>query len=124
MKKITFIPAKPPEYKKIKVAAYCRVSTLGKIQRESLDCQIAHYTNMILENPDWILAGVFYDIGKSGLRKKGRPGLKEMLEKAYKGQIDYILVKSISRLSRDTLELLKIIRTFVNDKLELTHFDK
>lgn len=110
MKKIIFIPAKLPECKKARVAAYCRVSTLSKIQRESLDWQITHYTNMILENPDWILAGVFYDIGKSGLRKEGRPGLKKMLEKAYKGQIDYILVKSISRLSRDTLELLKTIR--------------
>lgn len=37
MKKIIFIPAKPPKYKKIKVAAYCRVSTLSKIQRESLE---------------------------------------------------------------------------------------
>lgn len=110
MKKIIFIPAKLPEYKKIKVAAYCRVSTLSKVQRESLDWQIAHYTNMISGNPDWILAGVFYDIGKSGLRKEGRSGLKDMLEKAYKGQIDYILAKSISRLSRDTVEVLKIIR--------------
>lgn len=110
MKKIIFIPAKSPEYKKVKVAAYCRISTLSRIQRESLEWQIAHYTNWISENPDWIFAGVFYDVGKSGLRKKGRSGLKEMLEKSYKGQIDYILVKSISRLSRDILELLKIIR--------------
>lgn len=110
MKKIIFIPTKLPKCKKARVAAYCRVSTLSKIQRESLEWQIAHYTNLISKNSDWILTGVFYDIGKSGLRKEGRPGLKEMLEKASKGQIDYILVKSISRLSRDTLELLKIIR--------------
>ncbi len=44
------------------------------------------------------------------MRKEGRFRLKKMLEKASKGQIDYILVKSISRLSRDTLELLNIIR--------------
>ena len=110
MKKVIFIPAKLPEYKKIKVVAYCRVSTINKIQRESLEWQKKYYTNMISKNPDWILAGIFYDVGKSGLRKEGRPGLKDMLEKVYKGQVDYILVKSISRLSRDTLELLKIIR--------------
>lgn len=40
-----------------------------------------------------------------------------MLEKASKGQIDCILVKSISRLSRDTLELLKIIRTLREKRL-------
>lgn len=122
MKKIIFIPARLPEYKKIKVAAYCRVSTMNKSQRESLGWQIAHYTKLISENPDWILAGVFYDVGKSGLRKEGRPGLKDILEKASKGQINYILVKSISRLSRDTLELLKIIRTLRERGINM-HFE-
>lgn len=70
MKKVIFIPPKLPEYKKLRVAAYCRVSTLNKIQRESLQWQVEYYTNMIGKNPDWIFAGVFYDIGKSGLRKK------------------------------------------------------
>lgn len=64
---------------------------------------------MIFENPDWIFAGVFYDVGKSGLRRKGRTGLDKMLKKASRGKIDYILIKSISRLSRDTVEILKII---------------
>lgn len=122
MKKIIFIPAKLPEYMKTKVAAYCRVSTLSKVQRESLEWQIEHYRNLISDNPDWILAGVFYDVGKSGLRKEGRLGLKEMLTKAYKGQIDYILVKSISRLSRDTLELLKIIRALRERGINM-HFE-
>ncbi len=110
MKKIIFIPAKLPEYKKIKVAAYCRVSTLNRIQRESLEWQMKYYTDMISENPDWIFAGVFYDVGKSGLRIKGRAGLDKMLKKVSRGKIDYILVKSISRLSRDTVDVLKIIR--------------
>ena len=122
MKKIIFIPARPPEYEKIKVAAYCRVGTMNKSQGESLDWQIAHYTKLISENPDWIFAGVFYDIGKSGLRKEGRLGLKEMLVKASKEQIDYILIKSISRLSRDTLELLKIIRTLRESGINM-HFE-
>ena len=110
MKKVIFIPAKLPEYKKLKVAAYCRVSTLNKVQKDSLQWQIEYYTNMISENPDWIFAGVFYDVGKSGLRIKGRTGLDKMLKKASRGKMDYILVKSISRLSRDTVDVLKIIR--------------
>ena len=52
MKKVILIPAKLPEYKKIKVAAYCRVSTLNRIQRESLEWQMKYYTDIISENPD------------------------------------------------------------------------
>ena len=62
------ISHKPPEPKKLKVAAYCRVSTLSPTQRRSLDWQIKSYTKMISEHTDWILAGVFYDAGKSGLK--------------------------------------------------------
>ncbi|MDU5081287.1 recombinase family protein [uncultured Tissierella sp.] len=133
MKKIIFIPPKSLEYKKLRVAAYCRVSTLNKIQRNSLQWQIGYYTNMIQDNPDWIFAGIFYDVGKSGLRRKGRIGLDKMLKKATKGKIDYILVKSISRLSRDTVEVLKIIRYlrerginmhFENENLDSIRVDK
>lgn len=110
MKKIIFIPPKPPEPKKSKVAAYCRVSTLCPAQRRSLDWQIKSYTKMISVHPDWIFAGVFFDVGKSGLRRRGRSGLDNMLKKATKGKIDYIITKSISRISRDTVEVLKIVR--------------
>jgi site-specific DNA recombinase len=71
MKKIIIIPSKPPEPKKPKVAAYCRVSTLGPAQSCSLDWQINSYTKMITEHQNWIFVGVFFDAGKSGLRRKG-----------------------------------------------------
>lgn len=89
MKKIIFIPPKCIEYKKLRVAAYCRVSTLNKTQRNSLQWQIGYCTNMIQDNLDWIFAGVFYDVGKSGLRRNGRIGLDKMLKKVTKGKIDY-----------------------------------
>jgi site-specific DNA recombinase len=60
--------------------------------------------------------------GKSGLRRKGRIGLDKMLKKATKGKIDYILVKSISRLSRDTVEVLKIIR-YLRERGINMHFE-
>lgn len=71
--------------------------------------------NQILYKDDYrasdrIFAGVFYDAGKSGLRRSGRTGLDKMLKKAAKGKIDYIITKSISRVSRDTVEILKIVR--------------
>lgn len=133
MKKIIVIPPKTSEPKKLKVAAYCRVSTLSPTQRRSLDWQIRAYTKTITEHPDWIFAGVFYDAGKSGLRRRGRIGLDKMLKKAAKGKIDYIITKSISRVSRDTVEVLKIVRYlrersinmyFENENLDSIRLDK
>jgi len=55
-------------------------------------------------HPNWIFAGVFFDV-ESGLRRNGRAELDKMLRKAAKGKIDYIITKSINRVSRDTLEV-------------------
>lgn len=121
MKKIWIIPPVPKENKKIRVAAYCRVSTFGLAQLHSLDTQIEAYTRMIKNNKDWRFAGVFYDV-ESGLRRKGRTDLDKMLKKAEKGKIDYIITKSISRISRDTLEVLKIIR-FLRERGINVHFE-
>ena len=131
MKNVRIIPAKPIENKKLKVAAYCRVSTFGPAQLRSLELQIKTYTKMIKSYPNWIFAGVFFDT-ESGLRRSRRTGLDKMLRKAAKGKIDYIITKSISRVSRDTLEVLKIIRFlrkrginmhFENDNLDSVKMD-
>lgn len=132
MKYVRIIPAIPKENKKLRVAAYCRVSTSGPEQKRSLEIQIKTYTVMIRSHPDWIFAGVFYDV-ESGLRRSGRTGLDKMLRKAGEDKIDYIITKSISRVSRDTLEVLKIIRFlrkrginmhFENEKLDSINADK
>jgi site-specific DNA recombinase len=132
MKYVRIIPVIPKENKKLRVAAYCRVSTSRPEQKRSLEIQIKTYTVMIRNHPDWIFAGVFYD-SESGLRRSGRNGLDKMLRKAAKGKIDYIITKSISRVSRDTLEVLKIIRFlrerginmhFENEKLNSINADK
>ena len=119
--KITVLLPKPQEPTKLRVVAYCRVSTLTPLQKRSLEQQIKAYTEIISENPDWILAGVFYDAGRSGLRSNGRIGLGKLLKKAASRKIDYIITKSISRVSRDTLELLKIIR-FLRERGINMHF--
>lgn len=121
MKIVRVIPALPKENKNLRVAAYCRISTSNKAQLRSLDIQIETYTKMIRSNKDWLFAGVFYDI-ESGLRRSGRTELDKMLRKAAKGKIDYIITKSISRVSRDTVELLKIIR-FLRERSINMHFE-
>lgn len=132
MKYVRIIPAIPKENKKLRAAAYCRVSTSGPAQLRSLEIQIKTYTKMIRSHNNWLYAGAFYDIA-SGLRRSGRTGLDKMLRKAAAGKIDYIIIKSISRVSRDTLEVLKIIRFlrerginmhFENEKLDSINADK
>ncbi|MGE4273707.1 MAG: recombinase family protein [Desulfitobacterium sp.] len=97
MKNVRIISPKPKENKKHRVAAYCRVSTSGPEQMRSLEIQIKIYTKMIKSDPDWLFAGVFYDI-ESGLRRSGRKSLDKMIRKAAKGNIDYIITICILKM--------------------------
>ncbi len=108
MKEIIYIPGKRKK-KNLKVAAYCRVSTKEESQNGSIESQALYYKQLIKENPDWILAGIYVDHG-SGLRRNGRNSLELMVEDACKGKIDYIITKSLSRFSRNTVDALEIIR--------------
>jgi site-specific DNA recombinase len=73
------------------------VSTYGTAQLRSLELQIKNYTKMIRSYPNWLFVGVFFDV-ESGLCRSGRTGLDNMLKKAAKGKIDYIITKSICRV--------------------------
>ena len=108
MKTLRKIEPKKKE-KKLKVAAYCRVSTKFESQKSSIDLQISNYEAIIQSNSQWEYAGVYFDYG-SGLRQKGRSNLEQMINKACAGEIDCILTKSLSRLSRNVLDTLIIIR--------------
>ncbi|MDF2503313.1 MAG: invertase [Clostridium sp.] len=109
MKKLKRIEPAKEEKKKLKVAAYCRVSTKFESQQSSIDLQISNYETVIQSNPQWEYSGVYFDYG-SGLRQKGRSNLENMTNKAYASEIDYIFTKSLSRLSRNALDTLIIIR--------------
>ena len=92
------------EIQKKKVAAYARVSTLTEAQDESFETQVAYYTALISSNSQWIFVGVYADHGKSGLSAEKRPDFIRMMNDAMDGKIDIILVKSISRLGRNSLD--------------------
>ena len=113
MKEIKVIETNPyiNEYKTYKrVAAYARVSTKLEMQSSSLALQIKHYAKEIIFNPDYIFAGVYADHGKSGTSMKSRDGLQALLKKIYAGHIDLVLVKSLSRFARNTIDALTIIK--------------
>lgn len=119
MGNVMIIPAKkqkgntviPQEDKpKLRVAAYCRVSTDSDEQATSYEAQIVHYTEEIQKNPEWELAGIYADDGISGTNTKKRDEFNRMIEDCNAGLIDMIITKSISRFARNTLDCLKYIR--------------
>ncbi|OHE29368.1 MAG: hypothetical protein A2Y45_00425 [Tenericutes bacterium GWC2_34_14] len=95
---------------KKRVAAYARVSTKQELQESSLDIQIAHYVKEIIFNKDYAFAGIYYDHGKSGTSMKKRDGLQALLKKIDEGRIDLVLVKSLSRFARNTIDALNVIQ--------------
>ena len=99
-----------PAKKKLRVAAYARVSTDLEEQEGSYEAQIAHYTSMIQNNPDWEFAGMFADEGISGTQAKKRPEFLRMIAACENGEIDMVITKSISRWARNTLDSLTYIR--------------
>ncbi len=101
---------------KIKVAAYCRISTEHLDQYGSLESQKEHFAKIININSGWDLVDVYCDVG-SGLRTKKRYGYIQMMKDAKKGKIDLILVKSLSRLGRDSLQIIKDIRRLKEMKI-------
>lgn len=92
------------------VAAYARVSTEKEEQEDSFERQVEHYTQMISENPKWRMVEVYADPGISGTRAEKRPNFLRMIQDCRDGKIKKILVKSISRFARNTVDALQYIR--------------
>jgi len=130
-KNITVIPARRrvgntvnKEVKpKLKVAAYCRVSTDSDEQATSYEAQVEHYTDFIKKNPEWEFAGIFADDGISGTNTKKREEFNRMIDEAMAGKIDMIVTKSISRFARNTLDCLKYIRQLKEKNIPV-YFEK
>ncbi len=118
MANVTYIPAKkqigstakPQEIKKLRVAAYARVSTDREEQLTSYEAQISYYTEYIAKKPEWECAGIFADEGISATSTKNRTQFNLMIEACMDGKIDMIITKSISRFARNTVDCLNYIR--------------
>ena len=93
-----------------KVAAYCRVSTDSKDQLNSYRTQIGYYINFIAQHPGWELVDIYADEGITGTSLEKRDEFKRMLADCRVGKITRILVKSVSRFARNTLELIETTR--------------
>ena len=114
--KVITIPAKQDTVKaqetkrQLRVAAYCRVSTDEEEQLSSYEAQQSYYTDYIMKNRDWSMAGIFADEGITGTSARKRPEFLRMIKLCKKKKIDVILTKSISRFARNTVDCLNYSR--------------
>ena len=111
------------EIKKLRVAAYCRVSTELEQQQSSYDIQIEYYTRHIMQNPNWIFAGVFADDGRSATNTFRRDDFNQLMDQCLKGKVDMVITKSISRFARKTVDCSSWVRK-LKEKNVAVYFEK
>ena len=107
---ITILAANQETARKLRVAAYARVSSNSEDQKHSFAAQNAYYSKLITDDPDWELADIYADQGITGTSIDKRDDFQRMMEDCRKGRIDRILVKSSSRFARNTKESLEAVR--------------
>ena len=111
------------EIRKLRVAAYCRVSTELEQQQSSYDIQIEYYTRHIMQNPNWIFAGVFADDGRSATNTFRRDDFNQLMNQCMKGKVDMVITKSISRFARNTVDCISWVRK-LREKNVAVYFEK
>ena len=102
------------QVRKLRVAAYCRVSTGEESQQGSFTSQISYFKSVITNNPDWELVEIYVDENRSGTSRTRRQRFNQMIEDAKAGKIDHILTKSLSRFARNTVDTLNCIQELRN----------
>ncbi len=98
------------ENKKIRLAAYCRVSSNSEDQLHSFASQIRYYKDYERKHPEYTLVDIYADEGLSGTSMDKRDEMQRLIRDCKAGKIDRIIVKSVSRFARNTPELLTAVR--------------
>ena len=127
--RVTVIPAKKDrlpiaalggeEKKRLRVAAYARVSTNNEEQLTSYEAQVDYYTRYIQAKEEWEFVEVYTDEGISATNTKKRDGFNRMVADALAGKIDFIITKSISRFARNTVDTLTTVRKLKEKGIEV-----
>lgn len=98
------------ETRKLRVCAYCRVSTPDEAQTSSFEIQRNYYEEYIPKQENWIYSGIYADEGISGTNLKKRDDFNRMITDCKAGKIDLIITKSVSRFSRNVVDCLTVVR--------------
>lgn len=96
--------------KKLRVAAYCRVSTDSDNQGDSFIAQVKYYNDFLRLSDNMELVDIYADEGITGTSINKRDDFNRMLRDSSLGKIDRIFVKSVSRFARNSLECIESIR--------------
>ena len=108
---------------RLRVAAYCRVSTDSEDQKNSYESQVEHYTSFIHSKPEWSFAGIYADEAITGTQVKKREDFQRLINACVNGEIDLIITKSISRFARNTVDTLKYVR-MLKEKAVAVYFEE
>ena len=98
------------EIERLRVAAYCRVSTDSEDQLSSYKSQVQHYTEFIKSKSEWVFSGIYADEAITGTQIKNREDFQRLINDCMNGEIDLVITKSISRFARNTLDTLRYVR--------------
>lgn len=115
--KVRVIPTNTNEPMK-HVVIYARVSANTMEQLDSLKAQISGLTKFVSGRNNWKLVDIHIDIA-SAKKDSSRPAFHQMIEECKAGLTDIVVVKSISRLGRDTVEVLDAINTLRESQVRI-----
>ena len=122
-REVTVIPAtktpratgrQPAPKSKIRLAAYCRVSTEQEEQENSFRNQVEYYNRFVQSHPEYELVDIYADEGISGTNTKKREHFKRMIADCEAHKVDMVITKSISRFARNTQDCLENYRKLKN----------
>ena len=88
------------------VGIYARVSTAHSAQLHSVSLQLSALVQQVYHTLNWQLADIYVDFA-SGKSTFERTEFQRMIEDCRRHKLDLILVKSVSRFSRDTVDALE-----------------
>ena len=112
------------EQKRIRVAVYARVSTEEQaLHGFSIEAQLNTLRNYC-ELYHKEITGEYVDRGISGKSVAGRYELQRLLKDAKVGKFDEVIVWKISRISRKTIDLLKIVEELGKNKVTFRSFSE
>ena len=103
-------PTIPTKENKLRLAAYCRVSSDSEDQLHSFAAQIRYYSDYTKRNPKYELVDIYADEGITGTEMEKRDEMNRLLRDCKRGKIDRIITKSVARFARNTEELLVTLR--------------
>ena len=109
-KSITTIEPSLPKARKIRTAAYCRVSSDSTDQLHSFAAQLRYYTRIIRDSEGMELVDIYADEGITGTKTKNRDDFCRLINDCKMGKIDRVLTKSVSRFARNTVDSIMYAR--------------